>query len=93
MVCIGWVFVMSDQFADLIQVLAAAFGFCAFNTGVGGILPSRRSGIIGIWSEVMLTDFAGFALFAIGSDSDICQFLHCSDLAGPRPARSLRMAW
>jgi len=44
MVCIGWVFVMSDQFADLIQVMAAAFGFCAFNTGVGGILPSRRSG-------------------------------------------------
>jgi len=49
--------------------------------------------IIGIWSEVLLKSFAGFALLAIGSDSDICQFLHCSDLTSPRPARSLRMAW
>jgi hypothetical protein len=36
--------VMSDQFAGLIQGTVAAFGFCAFKTGQGGTLPSRRSG-------------------------------------------------
>jgi hypothetical protein len=35
---------MSDQFAGLIQVMAAAIDFCAVKTGQGVTLPSRRSG-------------------------------------------------
>ena len=35
---------ISEQFAGLIQVMAAARGFCAVKTGEGGTLPSRSSG-------------------------------------------------
>lgn len=81
------------EFAGMIQGMAAAVGFCAVKRGRAAFYDRADQEIIGIWSGVIFTNFTGFALFTIGSGNDICQFLHCSDLAGPRPARSLQMAW
>lgn len=85
---------MSDQFAGLIQVMAAVFGFCAHKPGAGrSILFTQIRKSLELNLKLYLQNLPDLHFLLLVQTAIFTNFSYILIRSTPCPARSLRMAW